>query len=74
MPVSIAILRYRDITNNSSSSDNSNGITGSSSAGNTTPKTASAKFTEAGKHLGKAAEQAGRMSGSGHSVGGRIKY
>lgn len=64
-------------TVNSSDSDNSapndsNGITGSSGTGNATPKSTSAKFTEAGKHLSKAAEQAGRMSGGGHSGGAEL--
>lgn len=56
----------------SSALNGSNGIIGSSSTGNTTPKSVSAKFTEAGKHLGKAAEQAGRISGGGHSGGAEL--
>lgn len=56
----------------SSALNGSNGIIGSSSTGNTTPRSVSAKFTEAGKHLGKAAEQAGRISGSGHSGGAEL--
>ena len=57
---------------NDSTSKDSNGITGGSGTGNTPQKPTSAKFTEAGKHLGKAAEQAGRMSGSGHSGGAEL--
>lgn len=59
-------------SNGHSASNDINGITGTSGTGNTTPKPTSAKFTEAGKHLGKAAEQAGRMSGSGHSGGAEL--
>ena len=57
---------------NNSTSNDSNGITGGSRTGNTPQKPTAAKFTEAGKHLGKAAEQAGRMSGSGHSGGAEL--
>jgi hypothetical protein len=53
-------------------SNDSNGITGGSGPWNAHQKTTSAKFIEAGKHLGKAAEQAGRMSGSGHSGGAEL--
>lgn len=34
--------------------------------------TTGAKINEAGKHLGKLGEQAGRMSGSGHSGGAEL--
>lgn len=58
--------------NYNSTLNSSNGITGSSGAGNASPKSTAAKFTDASKHLGKAAEQAGRMSGSGHSGGAEL--
>ncbi|MCX8515278.1 MAG: type IV secretion system protein [Burkholderiales bacterium] len=62
----------RHSSNGNSMSNDSNGITGGSGTVNTTPKPTSAKFIEAGKHLGKAAEEAGRMSGSGHSGGAEL--
>ena len=64
-------------TNNTSSSDKpllsgSNGISGSSISSSPTTKPITAKFTEAGKHLGKVAEQAGKLSGSGHIGGAEL--
>ena len=64
-------------TNSSSSNDNlassgSNGISGSTNLSHATAKPIAAKFTEAGKHLGKAAEQAGKMSGNGHAGGAEL--
>lgn len=52
------------INDNVSSLGGSNGISGSSTNNN---PSVSGKFTEGSKHLGRAADQAGRLSGNGHS-------